>query len=175
MALDLFFFSGFSLYPSLSFSLSPLSISLFPKRCRRCVRWVAVVVVVEVERGGEEGRGHLQRSLNVTRSLVRNLWQKQQRLKVWASFCSVWLIGELLCGDPLWHLDLIHICIEKKFSQAAQLAFIFNGFSAETHVPPSFDKNMNVTEQQIKMKGRQQLWFIIFFAGLCLFKQPYLY
>lgn len=169
MALDLFFFSGFSLYPSLSLSLSILHIALPQEMQEVCE------VGGSGGGGGEERRGHLQRSLNVTRSLVRNLWQKRLRLKVWASFCSVWLSGDLLCGDPLWDLDLIHICIEKKFSQAAQLAFIFNGFSAETHVPPSFDKNMNVTELQIKMKGRQPLWFIIFLAGLCLFKQPYLY
>lgn len=38
MALDLFFFSPFFSPP---LPLSPLSTSLFPKRCRRCVRWVA--------------------------------------------------------------------------------------------------------------------------------------
>lgn len=71
MALDLFFFSGFSLYPSLSLSLSTLHIAL-PQEVQE---------VCEVGGsgggggggGGEERRGHLERSLNVARSLVRNL------------------------------------------------------------------------------------------------------
>lgn len=105
MALDLFFFSGFSLYPSLSLSLSTLHIAL-PQE-------VQEVCEVGGSGGGSGGGGEERTSPEISEC---DSFSCQEFVTKVAEAQSLSVSGNLLCGDPLWHLDLIYICIEKNFS-----------------------------------------------------------
>lgn len=139
-----FLLSFFSLpLPFPSPSLAPLSTSLFP---RRCVRWVAMVVEVEVERTSPEIS---ECDLFSCQEFCGKSSRGSEFAQFLVPFCHRALQSSTLAPWPATSRHRKNI-----------VSFIFNEFSADKgvksikmHVPPSFDKNMNVTELQIKMKA----------------------